>query len=561
MSSTGQYTTSPDAAASQPSAHPVPLRPYKTLAPKPTQKTWPIVESTSRAPPALLLRPALRTPICAVCQRASCQLVSHKTFLRFKLLKGKDTARNLAIRPHHNSPDEAVYKQSYAFQFASFVDVSLAASRIDPFIGLPIPESSHPQLHRLLHDCKGFYSSSDGTSSFGNVHSNTWVPVFTVNLDRVLTFPRPSGLIMDPVAGAIAPAAMTDPAVCLSIVAASALSVGLRTGQQARNATALSFYRQAMQVLHERTLQDPASPTDQTIMAAATLWGVTVYFGDATTVKQHRKSVCGLVTLRGGRSALGLGGMLSEYVLWFDMFAALFLKEAPFFDAQAGPVPSQAQTEATYGTAFYNSSIIDLLHPHLIEICVVHCRMTELLEEAILHGTKTQDYMSFYAMLRWTSIRRPQLLAIHYDSGTVDECVGIAVEIYKANILAKQEENRSFMLGHCSQLQHALLRTDVSSSWGEHIQLLIWILFVVGTIYPGWDTRKWFIGLLRRAISATYQNKTWWPLWREQALHHLTDFIWSKLRFEEAFEKICDELESMDVSGVASGPLPSAGPP
>ncbi len=496
-----------------------------------------------------------------VCQRDGCQLASHKTFAKLKGRKERDPASSLNAQHRHDGPDDIVYKQSYAYHYASFVDVSLATSRIDPFLGLPIPESSHPQLHRLLHDCKEFFSSSVAITPYENVLSNPLIAVFTVQLDRALTFPRPSCFTNDPVAGAIAPAAMTDPAVCFSVVSASALSVGLRTGHQARNATALSFYRQAMQVLHERMIQDPMSPTDQTITAAATLWGVSIFFGDSTVVRQHRKTVCDLVTVRGGLSELGLGGMLAEYILWFDMFGALFLKEAPFLATEAGPVPSQAHPEAIYGAAFYSSSISDNLHPQLIEICILHCRMTELLEKAVLQGIKTPEYMSFYAILRWTSIRRPQVFATSYNSGTIDECVSIAVEIYKTNALAAQEENRPFMLDHCSQLQRALLRTDVSSFWGEHIQVLIWILFVVGTISPDWDTRKWFVCLLHRAMSATYQNGTWWPLWREQALHNLTSFVWSKVRFEEAFDKICDELESLDPPHAVADPPASVGIP
>jgi len=159
-------------------------------------------------------------------------------------------------------------------------------------------------------------------------------------------------------------------------------------------------------------------------------------------------------------------------------------------------------------------------------------------------------------MLRWVSIRRPQFRAECFNTGTIDECVSLTTEIYRTNVFATQEENRLFNLDHCSQLQRALLCTDVAALWGENVQLLIWVLFTVGTISPDWDTRIWFINLLYRAVSTSTKSwyKSRWPhWWREQTLQNLTNFIWSKVRFAKAFENICDELESRNVSDMASG--------
>ena len=170
MSNAEHAASPPVAASSQLPASRKPLRPYKTLAPKPTERSESIAGPAPKATSALLLRQRTELPVCVICQRVGCQLASHKTFAT---LKTPNLSDHLIVQSRYNGPDEAVYKKSYAYRFASFVDTSLASSRINPFIGLPIPESSHPQLHRLLHDCKGIFLSFVVTTSYENKLSNT----------------------------------------------------------------------------------------------------------------------------------------------------------------------------------------------------------------------------------------------------------------------------------------------------------------------------------------------------------------------------------------------------
>ena len=371
------------------------------------------------------------------------------------------------------------------------------------------------------------------------------LPVFTVQLDRAVTFPRPSCFTSDPVGGVLAPAAMIDPAVCLSVISMSAAAAGMRIGQQARNASAQSLYGQAKRLLSGRLGNNPT--TDETIIAATTLWLVSIPFGNEVVVRQNRRVVRNLVRTRGGPSQLGMGGALADYVTWAEVLSALWLNDEPYVLSEAIPGFLIAPPAAIYGAAFHSPHVLQSLHPSMIEVCFTMCRLTELLEKATREDATPQEYISFYSTLKWVSIRRAQFRAGCYNSGTKDECISNVIEIFRSNVFSTQPENKDLNSGCCSQLQRALMRTNIASYWDEQIQILIWALFVVGTIEFEWQSRHWFMDLLRRSISYRYANGDWPSTWRDEALQNLMSFLWSEVQFAEPFVKICDELERLTV--------------
>ena len=362
-------------------------------------------------------------------------------------------------------------------------------------------------------------------------------------MDRALSFPRPSCFTSDPVGGVLAPAAMIDPAVCLSVISMSATAAGMRIGQQARNALSQALYSQANRLLRGRLGNHPS--TDETIIAATTLWVVSLPFGNETVVIQNRTVVRDLVTKRGGPFLLG--GVLAEYITWAEILSALWLNNEPYILSEAIPGFLIAPPPIIYGAAFHSPHALESLHPSTIEICLTMCRLTELLEKAVREDATPQEYIYFYSTLKWVSIQRARFRAGCYNSGTKDECISNVIEIFRINVFSTQPENKSFNSRFCSQLRSALLRTNITSYWDEQIQILIWALFVVGTIDYKWESRHWFMDLLRQSISYRYANRDWPSTWREEALQNLTSFLWSELRFAEPFVRICDELEHLPI--------------
>jgi hypothetical protein len=234
--------------------------------------------------------------------------------------------------------------------------------------------------------------------------SNRLVPVFTVQLSRAVNFPRPSCFPSDPVGGGLAPVAMIDPAVCLGVISMSATTTGLRLGQPARNASAQSLYGQAMRLVYERL--GNSSTTDETIMAAITLLVVSVLFGNEAAIKQNRRVVRDLVARRGGPSQLGMGGVLADYLIFGEVFGALWLKDEPFYVSEATPGFLMTPPPVVYGAGFSSPPILESLHPNMIEICFTMCRLTEVLEKATREGATPQEFIYFYSTLKWVSVRR-----------------------------------------------------------------------------------------------------------------------------------------------------------
>jgi Fungal specific transcription factor domain len=545
MSMSSDSFESPDAAPSRRTVPRLSSRPLKTLAPKPTLEKRPVSQRGANLRATSSGARLRSCPICPISQRGVCRLSSHESYVK-KECKSAPQPGDGPLQPQsrQNAVSDTAYANSYVYRFAQgFVDRNIAAGRVDPFCKLPVPDSTHPQMHRLFHDCKHPPTFPISSSFSGHTMANRLLSVFTVQLNRTVNFPRPSCFTSDPVGGILAPISMIDPAVCLSVISMSAMAAGMRLGQQARNPSAQSLYSQATRVLRGRLSNN--SRTDETILAATTLFVISTQFAVESAVRQTRKTVRDLVQARGGVSQLGMGGVLAEYVTMAEVLAALWMKDEPYVIGEAMPGYLTAPPTAIYGAAFYSPHILESLHPTMLEICFTMCRMTEVLEKALREDATPLEYVYFYSTLKWVSIRRAQFRARCYNSGTKDECISNVIEIFRSNVFSTQPENKSFNFGICSQLQPALVRTNISSYWEDQVQMLIWALFVVGTIEFEWESRYWFVDLLRRSISYKYANGDWPGTWRQEIMQSLKLYLWSELRFAESFARICDELERL----------------
>ena len=369
----------------------------------------------------------------------------------------------------------------------------------------------------------------------------------------MVTFPRPAAFSSDLVGGAIATAAMIDSVLCLSVLSAASVSLAMKKNLSTRTAMALSFNGQAMQSLRERLISSPGLPTDATIMAATILWALSVPFGDLPAAESHGNAVSALVAQRGGLSSLGMAGVLAQVILWSDAHCALFLMEEPRFEHTFHSTFLQEPPEQVYGQAFEDDRILESVQPSVGEICLAASRLIELLEKANDEGSTAHEYLYFISKLDELEIHRAIICSKLKGLGTKDECVGIALEILVHNVIWLPSHHRSLTLEFCSRLQTALIQTDISTCWDDEIDLLRWILFVVGTVSPPWDGKKWFIDLLHRAVSFEYSNDEEWPfVWKDKELQNLKRFVWSEVRLEDACRKVCAVLERQNLQELGS---------
>jgi hypothetical protein len=165
MSASSDTAATPDATVSRRTVPRLSLRPLKTLAPKPPQAEQPGSQrsATTRATSSAV--GLWSCPICPAFRRRACRLSSHKFFAKESKRVHEPANGAVQLPSRQNAANDAAYANSYAYLFAqSFVDSDMAAGRVDPFYRLPVPDSTHPQLHRLFHDCKPLVLSN--TSNF-----------------------------------------------------------------------------------------------------------------------------------------------------------------------------------------------------------------------------------------------------------------------------------------------------------------------------------------------------------------------------------------------------------
>lgn len=145
----------PDALSSDPNTFQLPLSRFRHLAPKPLPLERPRAGRPSKGKSVSSIFLASRPFACPVCGRVLCQLKSHKSFARQKELEWEVADADVSMQHRRNLSKDTTYQRSYAYLFAQrYVDPDIAASRVDPFINLPIPDNANPEIHRLFHDCQ-----------------------------------------------------------------------------------------------------------------------------------------------------------------------------------------------------------------------------------------------------------------------------------------------------------------------------------------------------------------------------------------------------------------------
>jgi hypothetical protein len=155
MSSLHKTAHKPDALSSDQNTFQLPLRRFRHLAPKPLPLARPRLGRPSTGTSVSSVFPASRPFACPVCGRVWCQLKSHKAFAQQKELEWKIADADVSMQHRRTLPKDTTYQRSYAYLFAQhYVDPDIAASQVDPFINLPIPDNANLEIHRLFHDCK-----------------------------------------------------------------------------------------------------------------------------------------------------------------------------------------------------------------------------------------------------------------------------------------------------------------------------------------------------------------------------------------------------------------------
>ena len=304
----------------------------------------------------------------------------------------------------------------------------------------------------------------------------------------------------------------------------------------------LSLHGRAIQLLREAITQPSMAYSDAIITAAVFLTHHQILTGCKDGLEAHVQGIQALVSSRGGIH--NVGG-LAQLILWIDFLSCLYLDQAPLYTWPIDSTIALATPPSPiYGDAFSDVSLQELLDSDLLVVCVDTCRMVELLEKMV-EGTSTPAELEFYRYKR--SIMGLQHGSLHaqlYDQGTVDECVGLAINLLVLNGFYMKVLYAS-TIDLCVKLQRALLRTELKTFWDGQTDLLVWVLFVGSIISPSdWTGRTWFLELLGDTLSFRHQSSQWPDKWREYARQDLERHVWSRLFLATGFENICKMLET-----------------
>ena len=307
----------------------------------------------------------------------------------------------------------------------------------------------------------------------------------------------------------ILPACSNSPALCQSIVAASAVLHGSYRGQLEPDTRTLSLHGQAIQAFRKGLSNPSTAYSNATILAAACLTHEQVLLRSRSGLKTHVDGIQTLVNARGGLHNIG---WVAHIILWIDYYTCLYVDQGPRFTwpmdnaIQLTPSPTPV-----YGSAFEsNPHLKTLLDPDLRHLCIEVCRIAELLESSTggkSSTTTTKPAQDYYRYKRTTMcIQLGDLHARFHGQGTIDECVSLTLNIIVLKIFFMHVLPESRM-DLCTKLKTALERTDLAALQYEHMDLLTWILFAAGALAPDMSPWKsWFIERLKDALAAHFKH-------------------------------------------------------
>ena len=461
------------------------------------------IDTTQISPNAATSAPAARR--CPVCWRQGCQLISHKLY----------TSRKKTRRPQPPSTD---IKQPRAS-----VTASIGNARIDPFFDLPVGRSD-PEMQQHFRD----FFTAQVSSMTDSVRIRAFDAAYCPVLMRQ---------------------ALVDPALCHTFIAMAATYSSIH-GQclQAPNAKLFSIYGRTFRVLR-RQLGQAIRPSDTAIMAAINLLMCQgIAFGDKSAMKAHPAVLESMVNSCGGIS--NLSGQPAALTLWADLYVTLYTGKKPIFLEQARVVPDIPLSNPpalVYGGGWDDLETRVWISQSLLDVCVNTCRLTELLEDRVSGNINPARWEYFNYKRNSMAMRNGMVHSQLFGSGTKGECISLIHNLYLFLVLRLMPW-KAPLVNLCEQLQSALLSSGLHDYWGQEIDVLLWLLFMLPAGAEYWEGKQWALQVLLDTLSHYYnrsEQRDWPPDWCEMQRSNLMKFTWSEIYLTPSFTRTCQDLVMM----------------
>ena len=459
---------------------------------------------------------------CAVCWRRDCRLVSHKLY----------AARPKCRQSQPPSTDDPQPQLS--------LTASIGNARIDPFFDLPVGRPD-PDMQQHFRD----FFTTQGSWMTRPVRIRAFDAAYFPVLMRQ---------------------ALADPALCHTFIAMAATYSCIHGhGFRAPDAKLLSIYGRTFKVLRRQIGQaSQGKQLDSTIMATINLLMCHgLAFGDKTAIAAHPAALKHLVDACGG--LCNLNAQPASLTLWADLYVTLYTGKRPVFLDQARvmpDIPLSNPPSAVYGSGLNDLRNCSLISQSLLDVCLNTCRLTELLEDRVLGNTNPARWEYFNYKRNAMAMRNGMVHSELFGSGTKAECISIIHNLFLFLVLRLMPWNAP-LINLCEQLQSALLASGLDDYWGQDIDTLLWVLFMLMAGAEHWPNKHWALEVLLATLSHRYRSEQhkWPPEWCEMQRLNLMRFTWSEMYLTDSFKTTCRDLVTLSQSPTRDSAMQQDAPP
>lgn len=301
-----------------------------------------------------------------------------------------------------------------------------------------------------------------------------------------------------------------------------------------------------MSKLRRRVNEDRHTVTDTTIVAATYLWAANLYLSDDTSLRQHASSVRALVEARRHSQNSGLSDAVSNLFKWVDIMNTLRLNQpSQYPDDREHKILQTIDRQRGTRWLANEGQQIPISDEGLLNACRQCCEVIDLLRQIDPEEIEGATYHYLFEKVAQLYQENSILRARYYGTGTVEECVTLAIDILKLLVFngGGKGASRPALKLQAKYLSTAIQAAGGGMFWRTKMQLFVWLVFLVHICNPAGSQREWSTFVLRGALEHVFGARTEWSKDTVSRLEKmLFDFGWSNRMPFDGLKKLCDEL-------------------
>ncbi|KAK5955768.1 hypothetical protein OHC33_003409 [Knufia fluminis] len=475
-------------------------------------------------PTAILPSQSVARGACLACGKQTCKLSSHRQFSKL-IFNNVTRKESQADATSNRTP-----RQSAAIPVSALLTPDKAARP---------PLLINAEQEHLL-----------------DLWSRPWSPI-----DHTRNHTLEAHLFPTPLINRLLPVARAHPPLLQALLAYSG------TLCATTNAAILDMaFRQQAYAVETLSLACPTekkASTDEAMLAATLLMLVYLAQGNDIEVQKHASGLMHLTTLRGGLHYLGLGGLVSDMLMYADAMQAVYFNTMPVWTIPLPPL--DIGSPSSMGSGFRNmSSLSQEIATALLIAVESVCEVADILEWAGQHPSEplprvTGNSFGYLSMIALYQLARCN--AAYHDTATVNECVCLVLILFHHVVLRSDGVVTPAILKVEHLTWQALERAEREGLIvGLAPRLYMWMCLMgvtVSVLLPdGRRSQFWSVAVEKLRRVRIKAAVTGWEGLRRDVLDQ---FCWVSVVQEDVFRRLWIEVEGLESDGVDMnrGTLPS----